>query len=674
MTKFLVAILLAVSFPSLAVVSTTTNTVSYTGNNVTKAFAVPFKILSSTDLVVTLAGVVKTLTTHYTVSRTTNTATVNFIVAPGTGIAVVITRIRPLKQLQGYRTTGPLNLGTLENSFDDIEMQIQQLNAGISTITSTLGPGVLLSSSPLIGDGSASNRLGLDSSSISLTPSVGTTPQALPVLLSTFPNGKALNIKGDCSTDDGPAIQAACALAGTVVLPDPAGCYAIKSTITLPANCRLLGWSRYTTKLQLQANVDMFNLGDGSQLANLFLDGNGANFTGRGVYFTNGNGRQILENVQVTGFVNPALEFWPNSGSQSSFKDLRTSRVAAAGSSATATTGSGLYAIKIGAATTGTVTTATTTVITGPLVDTTSPSHYYDGTALQFTSGALSGTVSSTVTSSINNGASWTLTLTSALGGAPAAADAFTVFVNQAVPRKFIQVETNGSPAFDFGTSNGTYISNSFLGDLSYNLNAREVTITGGRLPNQVALTVTGHNNTIVGADVFAAITVGAGSDHIIIGPNSHNTNVIVDSSASVNGTLISQAPVTYAPVLTASTANPVIGNGTIRGEYSRNGAVIHVAVEYTVGSTDTFGTGTWRFSLPITPPGQTNSPVIQFGNGYCRQASTSTFEFVQPLVTNATGFIVLQRAGAGGPQVNQAAPFAWAAGDIIRFSVDYHL
>ena len=49
-------------------VSTTTSKVSYTGNGSTSAFAYTYKIFADAELKVYVGGVLKTLTTHYTVS------------------------------------------------------------------------------------------------------------------------------------------------------------------------------------------------------------------------------------------------------------------------------------------------------------------------------------------------------------------------------------------------------------------------------------------------------------------------------------------------------------------------------------------------------------------------------------------------------------------------------
>jgi hypothetical protein len=67
---------------------------SYTGNASTTVFAVTFPFLNATDLIVSVAGVVKTLTTHYTVSGGLGSpGSVTFLSAPANAAAIVISTV-----------------------------------------------------------------------------------------------------------------------------------------------------------------------------------------------------------------------------------------------------------------------------------------------------------------------------------------------------------------------------------------------------------------------------------------------------------------------------------------------------------------------------------------------------------------------------------------------------
>lgn len=67
----------------------------------------------------------------------------------------------------------------------------------------------------------------------------------------------------------------------------------------------------------------------------------------------------------------------------------------------------------------------------------------------------------------------------------------------------------------------------------------------------------------------------------------------------------------TYTPTWSASTA-PAIGNGTLTGRYMKVGRTCHVAIKQQNGSTTTYGSGGYTWSLPFTAA---NSTVDYLGS-----------------------------------------------------------
>lgn len=57
---------------------------------------------------------------------------------------------------------------------------------------------------------------------------------------------------------------------------------------------------------------------------------------------------------------------------------------------------------------------------------------------------------------------------------------------------------------------------------------------------------------------------------------------------------------IAWSPTWTAVTVNPAIGNGTNVGAYMMIGKTVHFRFIITMGSTTTYGTGGFRFSLPV--------------------------------------------------------------------------
>ena len=105
--------------------ATTSN--SYTGNNSTVDFAFTFPYLNTTDIKVSLDGVVQTLTTHYTLH---NATTIRFGSAPGTDVAVKIYRDTSSDNLAATFYPGSaIRSSDLNDNF--IQMNIQANKIGL---------------------------------------------------------------------------------------------------------------------------------------------------------------------------------------------------------------------------------------------------------------------------------------------------------------------------------------------------------------------------------------------------------------------------------------------------------------------------------------------------------------------------------------------------------------
>ena len=113
-------------------VSSTTSRVSYAGNGSTTAFAVPFKFLANSDLVVIkTTGSTQTtlvLSTDYTVSGAGGTSgTVTCTIAPAAGSTLVIYRDPAATQLVDYQANDPFPAETHETALDKLTMLVQRV-------------------------------------------------------------------------------------------------------------------------------------------------------------------------------------------------------------------------------------------------------------------------------------------------------------------------------------------------------------------------------------------------------------------------------------------------------------------------------------------------------------------------------------------------------------------
>lgn len=122
-----------------------------------------------------------------------------------------------------------------------------------------------------------------------------------------------------------------------------------------------------------------------------------------------------------------------------------------------------------------------------------------------------------------------------------------------------------------------------------------------------------------------------------------------------------------YTPVWTAGSSNPTLGNGTITGLWGRSGKNIEGTLRLTVGSTTTFGSGTYYFSIPSEYSiDSIQSAKGVFGYAYIfnnNLRSTNTFAGVIPLSNTNTFRLDFF---PGGGSVAQGSPITLEDGDVI--------
>lgn len=111
-----------------------------------------------------------------------------------------------------------------------------------------------------------------------------------------------------------------------------------------------------------------------------------------------------------------------------------------------------------------------------------------------------------------------------------------------------------------------------------------------------------------------------------------------------------------YSPQLTASSVQPVLGNGTAVGRYRIDEGKMWINFLIVAGSTTTFGTGTYSYSMPFLLPTYTSGNQII--SAYCYDSSAAQF-FVG--VYNGTQIFT-----HGASTVGNASPVTFATGDQI--------
>jgi len=113
-----------------------------------------------------------------------------------------------------------------------------------------------------------------------------------------------------------------------------------------------------------------------------------------------------------------------------------------------------------------------------------------------------------------------------------------------------------------------------------------------------------------------------------------------------------------WTPVWTASTTNPSLGDGTLTGRYCSIGRVCFLNIHVNMGSTTTYGSGEWFFSVPIPA-----ASAIEVFPVKIYDAGTAWFNIVGK-------FADIYRIYT--PPVSASFPMTWAASDFISMSVVY--
>ncbi len=178
--------------------------------------------------------------------------------------------------------------------------------------------------------------------------------------------------------------------------------------------------------------------------------------------------------------------------------------------------------------------------------------------------------------------------------------------------------------------------------------------------PNPTTIATLGGTNAFTGANSFATNPLNLLVGQITF-PATQNP------SSDVN-TLDDYEEGTWTPTWTAS-VNPAIGNGTLIGQYTRVGNLIQISIQLVTGTTTTFGTGNWNFSIPFSIGSFIAGPFL----GLSYNATTGATFSAYTSMSSGTTFIpfdILTKA-----PYTATVPFVWAtAGSFYQMTGTYRI
>jgi len=144
-------------------------------------------------------------------------------------------------------------------------------------------------------------------------------------------------------------------------------------------------------------------------------------------------------------------------------------------------------------------------------------------------------------------------------------------------------------------------------------------------------------------------------------------------TAAELNG--IGEEFTSFTPTWTATTTNPVLGNGTLTGQYTQVNKLVYARYALIPGSTTTFGTGDYRFSFPVLATVISNFGAILSSATFFDSNVSQMYNLVATSVSGeSTVFRLLaflnstQDLRVLGP----TAPVTVAVNDQIFFSILY--
>lgn len=131
----------------------------------------------------------------------------------------------------------------------------------------------------------------------------------------------------------------------------------------------------------------------------------------------------------------------------------------------------------------------------------------------------------------------------------------------------------------------------------------------------------------------------------------------------------VEKALQTYTPTWSGASSAPVLGNGTLLGNFVLDYPRLHLNVFLTIGSTTTTGTGAWGFTLPAGFASIAGSAQVLTAIAF--DISTGIFYAIgwELRASQLLLFSGWRVDTAGAAAVGSADPFTWTVGDTLTIS-----
>lgn len=125
-----------------------------------------------------------------------------------------------------------------------------------------------------------------------------------------------------------------------------------------------------------------------------------------------------------------------------------------------------------------------------------------------------------------------------------------------------------------------------------------------------------------------------------------------------------------YTPTWSSTGTAPVLGNGTISGRYMKVGRTVTVNVNLVTGSTTTYGSGNYNFSLPVAAA---SSGLATIGTAQLLGGARWCGEIViSSAATNCGVFLPVSSTDTRTDFLTATRPETLASGAQVRITFEY--
>ena len=144
-------------------------------------------------------------------------------------------------------------------------------------------------------------------------------------------------------------------------------------------------------------------------------------------------------------------------------------------------------------------------------------------------------------------------------------------------------------------------------------------------------------------------------------------------TGADLNTATQQSAWTSYTPTWTSTGTAPVLGNGTIVGYYAKVGRLVTTKIAMEGGSTTTFGSGNYSFSLPLTAAvtGIATGNFAHVGTWAANDSGVAYYSFAA-MITQSAPTVVQGIVSGSANFFSATQPASWTASSSFVCTITY--